>query len=80
MSYPLLLSAVFAVLLATLGSLHDATPDARTPAEILTAARRYGWVRSALAITWGTLMVVLLVLTSILLAVTAHLAAIGGVR
>ena len=80
MSYPLPLSAVLAVLLFTLCSLHDATPEARTPAEILTAARRRGWVRSALAVGWGTLMVVLLVLTSILLAVTAHVAALGGVR
>ncbi|MEU8276471.1 hypothetical protein ACFYOK_36045 [Microbispora bryophytorum] len=80
MSYPLLLSAIFAVLLFTLCSLHDATPEARTPAQIVTAVRRHGWGRSALAVAWGALMVVLLVLTSVLLAVTAHLAALGGVR
>ena len=80
MSYPLLVSIALTAFLLACVSLHEATPESRTPAQILAAARRAGLVRSTAAVAWGAAMVPLLVFTSILLAATAAVASLGGVR
>lgn len=80
MSCPVVLAAVLAVLLITVCSLREVSPAARTPCQVYAAARRRGWLRSAAALAWGTLMVVLLVACALLLAVTGYLANAGGIR
>lgn len=74
------LTPVLVVLLLAVCSLHEVEDNARTPAELLAAARQAGVLRSAAALGWGAVMVALLVTTSLLLAVTAHVGALGGVR
>jgi len=79
MSYPLL-TVILTIALLVCASVREAGSDSRTPAQILAAARRAGLVRSTAAIAWGAVMVLLLVITSIMLATTAAVAALGGVR
>lgn len=74
------LAPILLVLLLAVCSLHEVEDNARTPGQIVAAARRAGVLRSAAALGWGAVMVSLLVTTSILLAVTAHVGALGGVR
>lgn len=79
MAYPLL-TVTLALALLVCASVREAGSDSRTPAQILAAARRAGLVRSTAAVAWGAAMVPLLVITSILLATTAAVASLGGVR
>ena len=71
---------ILVVLLLAVCSLREVEDNARTPGQIVAAARRAGILRSAAALGWGAVMVALLVTTSILLAVTAHVGALGGMR
>lgn len=79
MAYPLL-TVTLTLALLVCASVREATPESRTPAQILAAARRAGLVRSTAAVAWGAAMVPLLVFTSILLAATAAVASLGGMR
>jgi hypothetical protein len=74
------LAPILVVLLLAVCSLHEVEDNARTPREMVAAARRAGFLRSAAALGWGAVMVALLVTTSILLAVTAHVGSLGGIR
>lgn len=74
------LVTALALLLIAVCSLQDATDDARTLGQMLTAARRRGLIRTSAALGWGALMVALLVACAMLMSITAHLAALGGVR
>lgn len=79
MAYPLL-TVTLTLALLVCASVREAGSDSRTPAQILAAARRAGLVRSTAAVAWGAAMLPLLVFTSILLAATAAVASLGGVR
>lgn len=71
---------ILVVLLLAVCSLREVEDTARTPGQMVAAARRAGVLRSVAVLGWGAVMVVLLVTTSILLAVTAHVGALGGMR
>lgn len=90
-------AAVFAVVFAALSlalfAVREPTADARTPAELVTAARAAGWVRIAFAAARVGLVVALLVLVqacklaghataaaATVLAVLATVAAVAGSR
>ena len=75
-----LIPLVLLVLLLAVCSLHEVEDNARTPREVFAAARRAGVLRTTAALGWGAVMVALLVTTSILLAVTAHIGSLGGIR
>ena len=79
MAYPLL-TVTLTLALLVCASVREAGSDSRTPADVVEAIRRAGLVRSTAAVAWGAVMVPLLVLSSILLATTAAVAALGGVR
>ncbi|NJP24491.1 hypothetical protein FLW53_09765 [Microbispora sp. SCL1-1] len=74
------LAPILVVLLLAVCSLHEVEDNARTPAEMVAAARRAGFLRTTAALGWGAVMVALLITTSILLAVTAHVGSLGGIR
>ncbi|MBO4275168.1 hypothetical protein [Microbispora triticiradicis] len=73
---PLLLLA----LLVAVCSLHEAGGDARTPAEVLAAARRAGVLRSLGSVGLALAVVVLLIASAIPLSVATQLANAGGLR
>ncbi|TQS30078.1 hypothetical protein [Microbispora sp. KK1-11] len=68
------------LLLLIVCSLHEVEDDARTPGEVLAAARQMGIARSTGKVALAVIIVILLIATAFPLSLATLLTSLGGMR